>query len=142
MSIENVAIAIVFAAMGYFFGRRSIQACPKVDPTLLAARASIYRELFAAFNVAYSTMLVAMMEEKQDRLLSEETKKVTWESLNVLSRLIAQTSFMLPQEMNDVLEGMNGSHLGMSWSERLDHLGRVRERALVVARKDIAENAI
>ena len=142
MSVENVAIAVLFAAIGYFFGRRSIKDTPNAGASAGVENASIYRELFAAFGAAYSALLPASMEEKHEGQLTEETKRIAWDSLNVLSRLIAQTSFMLPQEMLDVLEEMNGSHLGMSWSDRLAQLSRVQEKMYVVARTDIGANAI
>lgn len=142
MSLENVAIAVVFAAIGYFFGRRSIKNTSKAGASAGVAKASIYRELFAAFDAAYSALLPASMEETQDGQLTEETKKVAWDSLNALGRLIAQTSFMLPQEALEVLEEINGSHLGMSWSDRLGQLSRIRESLYVVAQKDISANAI
>jgi len=142
LSVENVTIAVVFAAIGYFFGRRFIKDTPNPGASAGVAKASIYRELVAVFGAAYSALLPASMEEKYEDRLTEETKIIAWDSLNALSRLIAQTSFMLPQEMLDVLEEMNGSHLGMSWSDRLDQLSRVREKMYVIARTDIGANAI
>lgn len=142
MSAENLAIAVLFAAIGFLFGRRSVQSSSNAGPPAGGARASLYRELFAAFGAAHSALLPASIEETQDGQLTEETKKLMRDSLNALSRLIAQTSFMLPQEMLDVLEEINGSHLGMSWSERLEQLAHVREKAYVVARNDMRQNGI
>jgi hypothetical protein len=119
-----------------------MQNSAKAGASERGARASIYGELFAAFGVAHSALLAASTEDTLEGELTEQTKKVAWDSLNALGRLIAQTSFMLPQAMLDALEEMNDSRFGMTWSEHVDQLVRVRDRAYVVARRDVGADVI
>jgi len=137
VSLDTLAIAVVFAVLGFFVGKLS---SAKPVTQYHDQKAVAYKELFDAFTLADSALLNASTEEVLNGQLPEGLKQSVWDSLDSIGRVSARVRFLLPQEVVDVLEGRPFGHLGMTWGERLDEFRRAKNTLYEVARKDIGLN--
>jgi hypothetical protein len=138
VSLDTLAIAAVFAVLGFFAGKLSSAKSAKPVTRYHDQKAAAYKELFDAFTIADSALLNAATEERLNGQLPEDfNKQSLWDSLNSIGLVYARVKFLLPQEVVDVLEGRPFGHLGMSWSERLDELRHAKETIYELARKDV-----
>ena len=137
MSLDTLAIAAVFAVLGFFVGKLSSAKSSKPTSQYHDQKAAAYRELFDAFATADSAVLNASTEEKLNGKLPDDLKESVWNSLNSIGRVFARVKFLLPQEVVDVLEGRYFGNLEMTWGERLDELRRAKETLYELARKEL-----
>ena len=137
MSLVTLAVAAVFAVLGFFVGKLSSAKSARPTSQYHDQKATAYRELFDAFTTADSALLDASTEEELIGQLPDDLKKSVWNSLDSIGRVFARVKFLLPQEVVDVLEGRYFGHLGMTWGERHDELRRAKDTLYELARKDV-----
>ena len=137
MSLDALAIAVVFAVLGFFAGKSLSAKSAKPTAQYHDQKAAAYKELFDAFTLADSALLNASTEEQLNGQLPDGLKQSVWDSLNSIGRVFARVRFLLPQEAVDILENRPVGQLGMTWDERLNELRRAKDTLYELARKDV-----
>lgn len=137
MSLDTLAIAVVFAVLGFLAGRFTSAKSAKPVTQHHDQKVAAYKDLFDAFTLADSALLNASTEKDLNGQLPDGLKESVWDSLNSIGRVFARVRFILPQDVVDVLEGRPVGQLGMTWNERLNELRRARDTLYELARKDV-----
>ncbi len=130
MTLEIILVGAIAAVIGFLYGRK-----PTDSSRCSNSKETAYMEIFDAY-VSADRALMKAWEDDEAGNVSEETKVLTWDALNELSRTFSRVSFLLPSECLDVIDEFRNIGL-VSWSERLDQVRDTREKLFQLARKDV-----